>query len=78
MLTKDEALKRLAQQVARVPALQELDRDSPEFRKWSRDTEVLIEQIFGSDTRHLVRLCQIVGNVREIALSHFVRRQHQS
>lgn len=45
--------ERFSQQIARVAALKQVNSDSPEFRKWRRDTEVLIEQVFGSDTRHL-------------------------
>lgn len=54
-----EAHARLTQQIERVSALKALDSDSPEFRKWSRDTEVLVERIFGADTRHLRDLKEI-------------------
>lgn len=53
MVPKADVLQRLAQQVDKVPPLKRLKPDSPEFRGWHRDTEVLIEQIFGTETRHL-------------------------
>lgn len=54
-----DARVRLERQIKRVSALKALDLDSPEFLKWSRDTEVLIERTFGADTRHLGDLKQI-------------------
>ena len=48
-----DARARLEDQIRRVSALKALDLDSPEFLKWSRDAEVLIERTFGTNARHL-------------------------
>lgn len=53
MLPSTDAKERFRQQIARVAALKQVNSDSPEFHKWRRDTEVVIEQAFGSDARHL-------------------------
>ncbi|HEY8159800.1 MAG TPA: hypothetical protein VIF10_13960 [Methylobacter sp.] len=49
-LGKHSAKERLNDQIGMIPQLQ---RESSEFKKWLRDTEVVIERLFGSDTRHL-------------------------
>lgn len=49
-LDKQRAKERLNDQIGMIPQLQ---RENSEFKKWLRDTEVVIERLFGSDTRHL-------------------------
>ncbi len=48
-----KAIALLAQQKEGAERLKTQPRFSPEFTKWKRDTEVVIENIFGTDTRHL-------------------------
>lgn len=48
MLTKDQAISRLQQQVNEISKI----KTHPDFKKWRRDTEVVIEKIFGQETRH--------------------------
>src|SRR5438128_545038 len=52
-LLKEDAVARLRRQQEHIDKLKDSQSDSPEFRKWQRDTEVSIERIFGKDTRHL-------------------------
>lgn len=52
-MTKEDALAKLESQLKEAEELKQKRRDSPEFKKWRRDTEVAIERIFGEDTRHL-------------------------
>jgi hypothetical protein len=49
-----EAISRLRRQSAAIEALTACAASSPQFTKWCRDTEIAIERIFGSSTRHLV------------------------
>lgn len=51
-MTKSEATRRLTVQLEQVEALRARPRFSPEFKKWYRDTEVLIEKVFGEGSRH--------------------------
>lgn len=49
-MNKAEARERLQRQCDVISSLQ---RRSEQFKKWYRDTEIVIEHIFGADTRHL-------------------------
>lgn len=51
-MTSQEAVERLQRQIACVEELTRRPSGSPEFRKWHRDTEVLIGKVFGEGTRH--------------------------
>lgn len=50
---KAEAIERLSRQAERAEELKSGGRKNPEFKKWHRDTEVLIEKIFGEESRHV-------------------------
>jgi hypothetical protein len=52
-LSKQQAISLLRRQMNAVVAVQGYDRDSAEFSKWQRDTEITIEQIFGGSDRHI-------------------------
>ncbi len=52
MVSKEKAIEKLNQQIAAIPELKKKVRFSPEFKKWERDTQVLIQKIFGEETRH--------------------------
>jgi len=52
-LTQEEALGKLGQQCDLIGDLRQKPRFSPEYKKWRRDTEVVIENIFGNESRHL-------------------------
>jgi hypothetical protein len=52
-MTKDEATAVLREQIEEAEELKSIERNSPQFKKWRRDTEVAIGRIFGDDTRHL-------------------------
>ncbi len=52
MLTKSQAITKLQQQAGLIDDLSRGQRHSPEFKRWHRNTEVAIENIFGKETRH--------------------------
>jgi len=53
MLPKAQAIEKLQRQLAEIDPLLRLRRGSPEFKRWHRNTEVAIENVFGHDTRHI-------------------------
>ena len=53
MLTKNKAIAKLQQQINEIEELKNKPNFSPEYKKWHRDTEVAIENIFGQGTRHV-------------------------
>lgn len=53
MLGKEDAISKLEEQIDEISEIKKYERFSPQYKKWKRDTEVAIENIFGSDTRHL-------------------------
>lgn len=48
MLTKDQAIEKLQQQVSDISKI----KTPADFKKWRRDTEIVIEKIFTQGTRH--------------------------
>lgn len=53
-MKKKEAIAKLRRQLIQIEELRAKPRFCAEFTKWHRDTEVAVEHIFGSDTRHLM------------------------
>lgn len=53
MLAKAQAIEKLQRQLAEIPPLLRLRRGTPEFKRWHRNTEIAIENVFGHDTRHI-------------------------
>lgn len=53
MITQEEAIRKIDQQIEAIDDLQTMSSDSSEFIKWLNDTEELIEEIFGGETRLL-------------------------
>ena len=51
--TKEWAIGKLRQQIQGVMPLGSQGLDSSAFKKWTRDTEVAIESIFGKGSRHI-------------------------
>ena len=51
--SKSKAIERMRRALDIIPQLKQLQRDSPEFRKWRRDTEVAIVNTFGDESRHI-------------------------
>lgn len=52
-MEKRKAVEKLKKQLAEIDELKTIKRFSPDFKKWQRDTEVVIERFFGKDTRHI-------------------------
>ena len=50
---KSKAIERLKGKLDAISELEQLQRDSLEFRKWRRDTEVAIVNTFGDESRHI-------------------------
>lgn len=53
MLPKSQAIEKLQRQFAEIDPLLRIHRGSPEFKRWHRNTEIAIENVFGHDTRHI-------------------------
>lgn len=52
MLSKTDAVAKIQLQIDAIATLRQKPMFSSDFDKWQRDTEIAIEKIFGSDTRH--------------------------
>jgi len=52
-MKKERAIELLQKQIDSIPSIQQKVRFSQDFKKWKRDTEIIIEKIFGNNTRHL-------------------------
>ena len=50
---KGKALERLRKALDEIAELKELSTDSPQFKKWQRDTRVAITNTFGSGSDHI-------------------------
>lgn len=53
------AIELINKQIKQIESLKQKGIYSNDFKKWKRDTEVIIEKIFGSTTRHLSDLQEI-------------------
>ncbi len=51
-MTRDDAIAGLERQRAIIAELRGKNRELPEFIKWKRDTEIVIEHVFGGGGRH--------------------------
>jgi hypothetical protein len=52
-MKKEKAIELLQVQVDLIKTVKQQESFSQQFKKWKRDTEVIIEKIFGTETRHL-------------------------
>jgi len=52
-MKKERAIELLQTQIDFVDNVKQKERFSQDFKKWQRDTEIIIEKIFGNQTRHL-------------------------
>ena len=50
---KGKALERLRKALDEIAELKPLSANSPQFKKWRRDTRVAITNTFGSDSEHI-------------------------
>ena len=50
---KAKAIERLRKALDQIPELKQLQRASPEFQKWRRNTQVAITNAFGNDSQHI-------------------------
>lgn len=49
---KFKAIERLQKVLDEIPELKQMERNSPEFKKWQRNTKVAITKTFGNDSQH--------------------------
>ncbi len=59
MFTSSEAIEKLEDKIQRAKVLKSEPMFSPEFKKWRRDTEVAIENLFEPGSRHVKDFSQI-------------------
>ena len=52
-MTKDKAISLFNKQLYQINELKKSHRSSPAFNKWDRDTQIIIEKIFGKNNRHI-------------------------
>ncbi|MBT4162853.1 MAG: hypothetical protein HOC70_13765 [Gammaproteobacteria bacterium] len=52
-MNQDVVLEKLQEKVDRVAKLRSIPRMAPEFKKWHRETEVLLQRVFGEDAYQL-------------------------
>ena len=50
---KSKARERLRKALDAIPELRNLQSDSPEFKKWKRDTRLALTNTFGDDSNHI-------------------------
>ena len=48
-----KSIELLTKQIEKTDSLKKEEQFSASFKKWKRDTEIVIEKIFGKDSRHL-------------------------
>jgi len=49
-MNQEEAITKIKSKISEIETLKRLPRFCPEFKKWSRETNVLLSQIFGADS----------------------------
>jgi hypothetical protein len=59
MLSKTKAIAKLQQHITEIQTIKNLPDFSPEYKKWHRDSEVTIENVFGQGTRHVKDFTEI-------------------
>jgi hypothetical protein len=52
-MKKEKAIELIQKQIDLIESVKRFERFSQEYTKWKRDTEIIIEKIFGDKTRHL-------------------------
>jgi predicted nucleotide-binding protein len=67
-MEKEQAKKILNSLIKRSVELQKIERDSPAFEKWKRDTRVAITNIFGPKTEHIKDFEKITFILRSSSL----------
>jgi len=59
MVSKELSILKINLLIERIDELQGLERESVQFKKWIRDTQVALEYIFGESSRHINDFNQI-------------------
>ena len=72
---KSKTIARLRKALDKIPELEPQSRDSTEFRKWQRDTEIAIERSFGEKSRHKYDFLGIQWSDSMMTISGYDRRR---
>ncbi len=75
---KAKAIERLRKALNEIPEIKQLQRGSPEFKKWRRNTQVAITNTFGDKSRHITEFNKISYSPFSIAMSVPSERQRQN
>ena len=75
MSAKSEAIDRLTVVLEQIPALKDLNTQSPEFMKWQRRVELAIANSFGENSRFIREFADITFRPRTVGELIFVERQ---
>jgi hypothetical protein len=51
-MKKERAIELLQNQLDLIDYVKQKERFSQEFNRWKRDTEIIIENVFGNTSRH--------------------------
>ncbi len=58
-MEQDAVLEKLDEKIGRVRQLKSLRRYSPEFKKWHRESTILLERAFGKQSRQVKDFCAV-------------------
>ena len=77
MLSKQDAMEKIREKITRTYHLAAIERNSPSFEKWKRDTEIAIQNTFGENSRHVTdfRKVQYYLNFYSMATSDYEVQQ---
>ena len=67
--SKSRAVKRLEKLLSEIPTLEKMNRGSPKFIKWKRNTEVAIARTFGENAPHVKEFKKISFSLSVIGAS---------
>lgn len=63
-MQNESTIKLLQKQINQIDEVKNLNFKSAHFKKWKRDTEIVIEKAFGNDTRHIQDFSEITYCLR--------------
>jgi hypothetical protein len=69
-MEKSKAIEKIERQLKALEYLNVRSASASEFKKWLRDTELAIEYVFGSDTRHLTDFRSVRFNPRRYNITN--------
>lgn len=67
-LNKENAIKKLEDLIGKIEGMRQKDSDSPEFKKWQRNTRVALSNIFGRESEQIEEFNEINFYVLSISM----------